>query len=492
MVRYALPLAVLLAASAQAQMIPDTLRAPAEADSITVYGWTVDADADRVLVGARVWPWPPSKARQADHMGTVFVYRFREGQRWTLEGRLESDYIGLEDCYSWSLDLRGDLAVVGAECENYFKGAVYVYRFDGEEWQREAKLVPSGLAGLWTPQAYFGESVALGENVLVVGARFVPNIADPEDYASGGAFVFERRGGTWEHTATLRNSDAASHVNESFGATVAVVGERVLVGAPGEGVNGEARGGVVYVFERSDESWSQVEELTAPVPAAQSYFGSLLASDDGGAVVGSWATPEVYPMDSADGEWHVGEALPNTPLRPNGLARLDDLILAVDVTLADDGYDAYLFSRQSGGWSLAQRLPMDGYVASRDEMVSLSASHAFVGRPSGGGGYVLAYDLTQLVADEPSAEAPAALDLSVAPNPMSRTTTVRFTLPQAETGRLVVYDVLGREVARVADGPLAAGIQAHTLNMGSLAAGTYLVVLKTESGRASRLVTVVR
>ena len=43
------------------------------------------------------------------------------------------------------------------------------------------------------------------------------------------------------------------------------------------------------------------------------------------------------------------------------------------------------------------------------------------------------------------------------PNPFNPTTTIEFTLPSAGQASLTIYDVLGREVARLVDGPMIAG-----------------------------------
>ena len=59
------------------------------------------------------------------------------------------------------------------------------------------------------------------------------------------------------------------------------------------------------------------------------------------------------------------------------------------------------------------------------------------------------------------------------PNPFNPTTEIRFGLPDAGTVSLVVYDVLGRKVAELANGYHAAGYHNATWNAVGAASGVY-------------------
>lgn len=79
----------------------------------------------------------------------------------------------------------------------------------------------------------------------------------------------------------------------------------------------------------------------------------------------------------------------------------------------------------------------------------------------------------------------------LAPNPTRDRATVRFSLAEASDVRLAVFDVHGREVLRLADGPQAAGAHAVTADVGPLAAGVYVVRMDAGAYHASRTLTVV-
>jgi len=74
---------------------------------------------------------------------------------------------------------------------------------------------------------------------------------------------------------------------------------------------------------------------------------------------------------------------------------------------------------------------------------------------------------------------PAAVSLSQNfPNPTMGPTTITFELPRAAAISLRLYDVSGREVAVLADGPRAAGRHVVSVAVERLAPGTYHYMLK--------------
>jgi len=78
----------------------------------------------------------------------------------------------------------------------------------------------------------------------------------------------------------------------------------------------------------------------------------------------------------------------------------------------------------------------------------------------------------------------------VRPNPASGSAALTFTLAEAGAARLVVLDVLGREVAVVTQGTLEAGRHEVALNANALPAGAYVVVLDAAGQRFTSRMTV--
>lgn len=72
------------------------------------------------------------------------------------------------------------------------------------------------------------------------------------------------------------------------------------------------------------------------------------------------------------------------------------------------------------------------------------------------------------------------------PNPFVASTNIEFSVPVEQHIRLIVTDMLGREVACLVDGSTRAGMNTATFDASQLPAGIYTVQLKTSDGTLVR------
>ncbi|MDX6580960.1 MAG: hypothetical protein QOI10_144 [Solirubrobacterales bacterium] len=142
--------------------------------------------------------------------------------------------------------------------------------------------------------ALFGSTVAISGNTMVIGGPNEDSDATGvngrmfSDGApdSGAAYVYVRSGSTWTQQAYLKASNTGA--SDFFGSSVAISGDTIVVGAPGEdssatGVNGNQAdntasfSGAAYVFTRSGTTWAQQAYLKASNAAPGDSFGSSVA-----------------------------------------------------------------------------------------------------------------------------------------------------------------------------------------------------------------------
>jgi photosystem II stability/assembly factor-like uncharacterized protein len=87
---------------------------------------------------------------------------------------------------------------------------------------------------------------------------------------------------------------------------------------------------------------------------------------------------------------------------------------------------------------------------------------------------------------------PAGLSLAVSPNPVTATAAVSYTLPQAGSVRLDVFDVTGRLVRTLEGGQMAAGAHQSLIRVSDSDPGVLFVRLSTQSASTVQKVLVSR
>jgi hypothetical protein len=180
------------------------------------------------------------------------------------------------------------------------QGAVYVFIEPARGWsgtvRSSAKLTAGGAGG------GLGGAVAISGSTVVAGAQSA-EVKGHE--AQGEAFVFMRPRGRWPKrvAAPARLIDPHGSANDELGASVAVSGGLVVVGAPGRGTNScelSDLSGYIEVYKPSRRGWQgtldPIATLTGGGSGQPEQVGYSLAIS-GGAIFSG----EPYPCVQGDG-----------------------------------------------------------------------------------------------------------------------------------------------------------------------------------------------
>ncbi|MCA9659114.1 MAG: hypothetical protein KC486_12280 [Myxococcales bacterium] len=316
-------------------------------------------------------------------------------------GLAAPDFTG-GDAFGSSVAASEDLIVVGAPEAEDATGAVYVCARDGAYWRLAARLSSSdGAAG-----DRFGESVALADATIVVGA---PR-ADDGGVDAGAAYIFTAASdaGPWLEVAKLKASDGAA--SDRFGLAVATDGQTIVVGAPRVDAADASNSGAVYVYTRGEmATWAdaaEVARLTDDEQLEDARFGLSVALDGDTLAVGAPKDPTIVRgggsvsifADLGSDEWaHTAKITADDSEEHDTFGRsvaLEGDLLVVGETYGgtpgvDDGA-VHVFRRTGGGaWTARAKFSPSGVgnydllgvsVAIRDGVIAAGASQR---RPSG-------------------------------------------------------------------------------------------------------------
>ena len=196
-------------------------------------------------------------------------------------------------------------AIVGAPDDSTLAkkaGAAYIFRKEGDQWFEYQKIFASDGA----INDSFGFSVSVSLNKIVVGAKY----ASHNEIVYGGAaytFILDPTL-NWVEDQKLTASDAGDFA--FFGASVDLVLDTVVIGAPGHKI-GNQHEGQVYAFERGSASWSETQIFSNANPLQFNDFGHAIALNGNDQLM-------VYSKYFFSSPWDGGamlyyQKLPNEP-----------------------------------------------------------------------------------------------------------------------------------------------------------------------------------
>jgi len=109
-------------------------------------------------------------------------------------------------------------------------------------------------------------------------------------------YLYTGSGSTWPEEARLVPSIASD--NDLFGASLALAGDTLVVGAPGEDDGIEIGAGLAFVFVNTGSGWVEQAVLESPSPLAGSGFGATVAVRGDTALVSDWySLPGISHVD---------------------------------------------------------------------------------------------------------------------------------------------------------------------------------------------------
>lgn len=197
----------------------------------------------------------------------IFIHHVN-AQGWGQTQKIVASDRGSEAEFGFATAMHGDYALIGARLDHspaLYAGAVYVYKNDGSgNWAEIQKLVaPDQFSN-----DFFGFSVAIDANTLIVGARNQDRDSPGSTYieAAGAAYFFEKNGAdTWSFVQKIVAPDRAD--SDVFGESVAISGDYAVVMAPLEDEDENDQNtlnaaGSAYVFERDiNGNWGFAQKL---------------------------------------------------------------------------------------------------------------------------------------------------------------------------------------------------------------------------------------
>jgi len=399
-------------------------------------------------------------------------------------------------------------------------------RFDGEYFPGTAKVYFLGgrvgdsttLGDIYSYTPLTGEYADVGVNMPIAVSNYdVCLLCDSHDLTNGDTFGLYIVGGRYDaapnyidsvqvyyprsDTAEILHTDAfPGRAGDSVTvAPSAIVHDNLMYVMGGFSQATGVTSSQTWSFDplaTAGTRWSRLEDM----PLARAYpivaiVDSFLFSCGGDTWSSSWLYPRSQVQrlnlnDTAAG-WTLVANMPdsNSQVRAFGFDSDDSGYFAGDIIIAgrgvwpDESTNCYIYEVESDSWDsfprLAQRRRNHAgvYIPAEAGGTGVPGIWVFGGRQTYDTNRlrVSEYYITYAVGAEENASSPGGRGATVTPNPSRGLATIRLGPRAAGEAKLTVYDVLGKAVC-------SGRSDRGTFVVRGLAAGTYVIRLKSENG----------
>lgn len=271
------------------------------------FGCSVDISGDNIIVGA--YAYDSDMQGNIGPDGMAFIYTYDAGSNQFLKTATLSSEVAVQNEFGWSVAISGNWAVVGDPSEEHALpaggddreniGCAHIYKLEAGTWNYHKKLTASNGWGAEGGGAVgtgdnFGYAVDVDSDKIIIGA---PNQGIENNHPAGAAYVYEWQGGNNWNESILQATIPIDH--SDFGKKVAIHGDYTLIGAPHQNSNGTA-----HLFQKNAGNWGAGQLLSASDAANGNRFGSSVTLNDDKLAIGAFgfsnASGKVYLYDYKD------------------------------------------------------------------------------------------------------------------------------------------------------------------------------------------------
>ncbi|KAJ5069144.1 hypothetical protein M0811_11900 [Anaeramoeba ignava] len=199
-------------------------------------------------------------------IGTTRYYSSFDGAWiWNLLDQFSS----ASSYFGWSVSIYEDVIVIGA----YYAKQAFIYRYNGSIWNQEQILSEPSASN-------FGSSVSVYEDVIVIGAR-----------GANKAFIYRYNGSIWNEEQTL--SESASY----FGYSVSIYEDVIVIGT-----NGENK---AFIYRYNGAIWNKEQILSK----SAYWFGYSVSIYKNVTVIGTDTAKKAFIYRYNGSIWNLEQIL---------------------------------------------------------------------------------------------------------------------------------------------------------------------------------------
>ena len=251
--------------------------------------------------------------------GAVYLFN-RNAEIWQQSAYIKPSNTGAGDLFGYSLSLTADgrrLAIGSFDEDGAISGtndqqnddtpgsgAIYIFDYDDITWRQTAYLKASnaergdslGVSVAISDDGNTLVATALDEDGLTTGINSIPQPDGDSDSSTGAVYIYAYDAGNWSQQAYIKSSN--TDINDWFGSRLALSGDGNTLAAGAQledsgsqGIdkvqedNGATEAGAVYLFDRTEETWTQVAYIKASNSEAFDEFGSSMSLSRDGSII---------------------------------------------------------------------------------------------------------------------------------------------------------------------------------------------------------------